>query len=133
MIQKKIYLFVVMLCAAFAFASCGKKETKWEYLTLQVKVSSYQYGDDEPTLYPDTILYNLGMDGWELVSAVPVEGTTFPNFGDKKYVTGIRDLTATRLIEFILKREYKEGRKEKYPLNLYSGIEVEDSVEVVFD
>jgi hypothetical protein len=41
---------------------------------------------------------------WELVCSIPEVETAFPNFGDKKYVTGIRPNTKTTGTVLIFRR-----------------------------
>lgn len=110
--MKRIYFILILICLPLVFISC-QKEKKWEYKTIYIPVSSSNYGDSFPFPNEDVeaLLNNEGKNGWELVSAVAIDGTTFPNFGDNRYVTGIRDLVATRSIQYILKRSYIQNRK----------------------
>lgn len=115
--MKRILFLTTLLCVTFMFSACKdeKKAVKWEYKTIRIAINSDDYGDacPLPTADIETELNILGEEGWELVSAVPVVGTTFPNFGNSEYVTGLRDLTATRHIQYVLKRELKEEKPRK--------------------
>lgn len=63
--------------------------------------SFYPISFDDPT----SELNKLGDEGWELVSTYTTIETKFPNFGNKKYVVGIRDNTRTEKICFVFKRK----------------------------
>ncbi len=49
-------------------------------------------------------LNKLGNDGWELVGTYTEVATTYPNFGNDEYVTGIRTNTHSMAIICIFKR-----------------------------
>lgn len=60
------------------------------------------------------------MKGWELVDIYTMIETVHPNFGNKKYVTGLQPNTRTQAICYVFKRAIKEG----YPrdsCHLYFG------------
>lgn len=106
--MKKTAYIIICLCVLL-FASCNKSK-KWEYKIVPIKGYSLTDGDytndsfDDPT----PTLNKLGSEGWELVSSYPITNTVFPNFGDDKYVTGIRTNTKTTVISYVFKRETKE-------------------------
>lgn len=122
-----------MLFAIFGAAllmSCDHKDEKpiqkWEYNVLRLDYSELNYDDndvherlaictvaDDYAIHWEDSLSILGKEGWELVSVYTVISTSFPNFGNDNYVTGIREQTATRALRAILKRPYHEEKKDK--------------------
>jgi hypothetical protein len=50
------------------------------------------------------LCFKMGKEGWELVSTYTEIGTSFPNFGNSEYVTGLRDNTRTCVVNFVFKR-----------------------------
>ncbi len=108
--MKKI---IVLLFVAAIFTACSN-EKKWEYKELVVEgyeftsewgqMSSRSFGSNESKLN------QMGQQGWELVSSYPIIETVHPNFGDKRYVTGLQPNTRTSKIVFIFKREYKASK-----------------------
>ena len=112
--MKKI---IVLLFVAAIFTACSN-EKKWEYKELVVEGYSYEFAGEQSKMYSrmfgsnESKLNQMGQQGWELVSSYPIIETVHPNFGDKRYVTGLQPNTRTSKIVFIFKREYK-GDKEK--------------------
>ena len=86
--------------------SCANK---WEYKTIQINANASidANADVEELTFdaPENELNKLGEEGWELAGVYTNTQTVFPNFGDDKYVTGIRTNTRTSVITFVLKRE----------------------------
>lgn len=126
--MKKIFLALLAVLIAFSFASCSKKKEepqKWEYKVLNV------YGERFPgickiggenRLVPDEFNYkgfslpqeeldSLGNLGWELVSVYTTIETDYPNFGNDKYVTGIRSNVRTSSLHYVFKRPLQEGKE----------------------
>ena len=52
----------------------------------------------------DATLNELGMANWELVGSYVEHNTSFPNFGNDEYVTGIRPNVRPSAVVFIFKR-----------------------------
>ena len=93
------------------FGACTPSE--WEYKIIEVE------GDTEVSEEYDPFVSNsfniseddlnaYGQSGWELVSTYTTVETVHPNFGDDKYVTGLRENTRTSTITFIFKRPLKK-------------------------
>ena len=117
-----------LIFSTIFFISCeNKKEIsiqKWEYKLLRFRYEDYYKISDTKEYMPDYFVWmekriplkdsllSLGEKGWELTSIYTTTATSFPNFGNDKYVTGIREQTATRVLTVILKRPYIE-KKEK--------------------
>lgn len=115
--MKKLLLIPVL---AFLLTCCAKEENKpvqWEYRTVQIGQDVFQEMDDIESMLPSVFenptnrLNELGKDGWELVGMYSEISTSFPNFGDKQYHTGIKTNTKTQRVTFVLKRQKieKEG------------------------
>jgi hypothetical protein len=56
----------------------------------------------------DAQLNALGLQGWELAGSYLEMETAFPNFGDSKYVTGLRDNVRPQRLVLILKRPARD-------------------------
>ncbi|MCH5175567.1 MAG: hypothetical protein J1F40_06750 [Prevotellaceae bacterium] len=118
--KKKLFI----IFGVFLLMSCGHKEKtsiqKWEYKVLKfcygnlINLAEKEERSSVHAVVRDNLipledsLSVLGKDGWELISTYTTISTSFPNFGDDKYVTGIREQTATRALTAILKRPYLE-------------------------
>lgn len=89
-------------CLMALLASCSKK---WEYKTVRINGQSYGTFSSPDFSDPSSTLNELGKEGWEVVGTYTEVNTVFPNFGEDKYVTGIRSNTATTVVNFVLKRE----------------------------
>lgn len=126
--MKKFFYSTLVLCGLMmmtTMASCKSEETeKWEYKTVAFTGTLlYQnpQTDDErnvnsattPTFDQQQIqntLTNEGNQGWELVNTLPFEDTSFPNFGDAKYVPGIKPNTHTSAFIMFFKRKKAEKK-----------------------
>lgn len=116
--MKKLLLIPVL---AFLLTCCAKEENKpvqWEYRTVQIGQDVFQEMDDIESMLPSVFenptnrLNELGKDGWELVGMYSEISTSFPNFGDKQYHTGIKTNTKTQRVTFVLKRQRVEAEKD---------------------
>lgn len=107
--MKKILSFALLLTTMTTFVSCSSENAKWEYTVVVVKgvESSEGYSKFTTLGYKDQdpMLNKMGEKGWELVNVYTKIETEFPNFGDSKYVTGIRDNTRTSSLNFVFKRK----------------------------
>lgn len=108
--------FVICLVWLFSLTSCGK--TEWEY---KVITYSHEYGarhanqydllentqafQNSPILPNEKELNDLGKQGWEIVGIYTQYETSFPNFGDLRYVTGIQPNIRPKSVVLILKRK----------------------------
>ncbi|MGM9697714.1 MAG: DUF4177 domain-containing protein [Prevotella sp.] len=109
--MKKVLL---LLCMIATLVSCGSKNEQWEYKVVKVagtdaeemaEFGSLVFADQTP------MLNKMGKEGWELVSAYTEIGTSFPNFGNSEYVTGLRTNTRTVVVNFVFKR-ISDGKEE---------------------
>ena len=106
--MKKLFAFIFIFALLFIAQAC-RNNTAWEYKTvfindLNSSVGSNQmYLPDIPNF--DEKLNELGKQGWELVGIYELIGTLYPNFGDEKYHTGIKENTKTMSIRCVFKRE----------------------------
>lgn len=130
--------FAFFLVAIF-LGACNKQNEIWEYRVLkfgdepQIDLtlngsSFYPKKFDDPTAE----LNRLGTEGWELVSTYTTVETKFPNFGNGKYVTGIRDNTYTGQICFVLKRK-ADPDKTKTDASAKTAIETVETVVEIED
>ena len=91
-------------------ASCTNA-TQWEYKIVSIEgESEYEYSNFHNLKFGITNedLNAYGFDGWELVDVYTTTETKHPNFGDDKYVTGIRENTRTSTVNFVFKRPFTE-------------------------
>ena len=108
--MKKILL---ALCVVAFLASCSKNNP-WEYKVVKVAGKpAEELADYGALVYGDqtAMLNKMGKEGWELVSTYTETGTSFPNFGNSEYVTGLRTNTRTVVVNFVFKR-ISDGKEE---------------------
>lgn len=115
----KIMKKTLFACCLFAITliSCGPKEQVWEYKVVKVAGKDAERKADYGSLvYGDqtSMLNKMGKDGWELVDIYTEVATAFPNFGNSKYVTGIRENVRTSVVNFVFKRISK-NQEEHIP------------------
>ena len=114
--MKKVILFACLLATLTVMFSCSSKPQAWEYKVVKVAGKNAGYMADYGTLaFGDqtAMLNKMGKEGWELISTYTEIGTSFPNFGNSEYVTGLRDNTRTCVVNFVFKR--KSDGKEAQP------------------
>jgi len=97
--MKKLFFCAI---ATILLASCTPK---WEY-----KIVSFDNETSSDFRAPNIQvsleeLNEYGAEGWELVDVYTTTETVHPNFGDEKYVTGIRENTRTRKVTYVFKRK----------------------------
>lgn len=112
----KRLLFVC--CMIATLASCGNKNQAWEYKVIKVAGQDATIMEDYgPKVFEDQtqMLNKMGKDGWELVDTYTEIGSAFPNFGNKDYVTGIRENTRTTVLNFIFKRQVRDQGTSQKP------------------
>jgi hypothetical protein len=88
----------------------------WEYETIAVTPEMYlaRTGRIDSALQtkiaPDAsvLTKTFGAKGWELVTAYLETETAFPNFGDEKYVTGIKSNIRPARLVMIFKRRVQK-------------------------
>lgn len=115
--MKKILLIPLF---ALMLLGCDKSEKlpEWEYKTFQIGPALYEdleaidnaWGTNLPN--PSQKLNELGKQGWELVGVYTEITTSYPNFGNEEYHTGIKTNTKTRRVNFVLKRPKHEVKGE---------------------
>lgn len=79
----------------------------WEYEVVKVVgKNAKSYAKFNPLVFDDQkdMLNKMGQEGWELVNIYTEIATVFPNWGNEKVVTGIRDNVRTSVIHFVFKR-----------------------------
>jgi len=81
---------------------------QWEYKVITVDSDLSRTGSDAMSSFTvkvdDGTLNELGMANWELVGSYVEHNTSFPNFGNDEYVTGIRPNVRPSAVVFIFKR-----------------------------
>ena len=94
-----------LLFVALALVLVGCTSNKWEYKIVKIDntTTSDFFESDFKVTSEDLNLF--GEDGWELVDVYTLTQTQHPNFGDDKYVTGIRENTRTESVNFVFKRK----------------------------
>lgn len=107
--MKRLFYLIAAIYAGLVIASCSKKEEpqKWEYKTLisWAEISSeLDFFNNNSIPVPEKDLNKLGEEGWELVSVYTRIQTVHPNFGNKKYVTGLQPNTRTHGVFYVFKR-----------------------------
>lgn len=97
--MKNLFLFMVVVI----FTACSSNNN-WEYKTVTITGKSDSEFVSNTFNVTDEDLNLLGAEGWELVNVYTLQETVFPNFGNEKYVTGIRENTRTKSINYVFKR-----------------------------
>lgn len=92
---------LLILLATLAITACS---SNWEYKTVSVSGESTSKFNPNTFSVTDEDLNLFGADGWELVDVYTIEETVHPNFGNKEYVTGLRENTRTACINYVFKR-----------------------------
>ena len=108
---------ILVLCMIATLVSCGSKNEQWEYKVVKVAGTDAEVMADFGTLvFADqtSMLNKMGKEGWELVSTYTETDTSFPNFGNSEYVTGLRTNTRTVVVNFVFKR-ISDGKEAKKP------------------
>ena len=83
---------------------------QWEYKVVSVLASENSERINQDAFkfkeinVSESDLNSFGMSGWELVSSYLEMETSFPNFGDSDYVTGIQSNVRPQRLVLILKR-----------------------------
>ncbi len=102
--RKLFFLFLLL----FLFIGCN---SKWEYKTVKIATSEINSRNGSAAMkyssidISDDTLNVYGKEGWELVNTYLEMETAFPNFGDSKYVTGIRENIRPQLLVLIFKKK----------------------------
>lgn len=105
--MKKLALILIIVLS-FSLIGCN---SKWEYKTVKVFTSESNSRTGTGAVKYSSIniseekLNEYGKDGWELVNTYLEMETAFPNFGDGKYVTGIRTNIRPQLLVLIFKKK----------------------------
>jgi hypothetical protein len=86
-----------------------KATPKWEYKTTYVLAGGASRTGEEAVKFSAVSLSDeefsaLGKQGWELVTSFLEMETSFVNFGDDKYVTGLQPNVRPQRAVFIFKR-----------------------------
>lgn len=94
----------------------GDRPATWEYRVVSVSPeTAYDRGltieggmAQNQINVSDAQLSALGLQGWELAGSYLEMETAFPNFGDSKYVTGLRENVRPQRLVLLLKRSVQE-------------------------
>lgn len=77
---------------------------KWEYKVVYIStLNPDEMGSTHITINEEELI-SLGQDGWELVNAYSEMETTWPNFGNEEYVTGLQPNVRPQFTTLIFKR-----------------------------
>lgn len=105
---KKTLNLTVIILFIFAFTACNKNKI-WEYKIVNITSEEYsrtgigsKYSTKE--IPKDSLLNAMGAMGWELTSSYLEVETSFPNFGNEAYVTGIQPNIRPHDVVLIFKR-----------------------------
>ena len=96
--MKKLVISLFALC----ILGCTPK---WEYKIVSIDSSTSSDFLESSFKITSEDLNLFGSEGWELVDVYTITQTQHPNFGDDKYVTGIRENTRTESIHYVFKRQ----------------------------
>lgn len=88
----------LLLLFVFAFHS-----RTYEYKVVVIESQRNEYGEGALKVVESSFA-DLGRRGWELVGVLPDVETSFPNFGDAEYHTGIKSNTHTKSAHLLFKR-----------------------------
>ena len=116
---------ILIFCMIATLFSCGSKNEQWEYRVVKVAGKNAEMMADFGSLvFSDqtAMLNKMGKEGWELVSTYTETGTSFPNFGNSEYVTGLRTNTRTVVVNFVFKRVSDGKGETKYPRKSDGGL-----------
>ena len=91
-------LLAIAVTALFALHT-----RSYEYKVLVVESQRNEYGEGALSV-AERSLADLGRQGWELVGVVDDVETSFPNFGNAEYHTGIKSNTHTKSAHILFKR-----------------------------
>jgi hypothetical protein len=85
------------------------KPINWEYKTLKFYSQGYDRTGSEAGKFASIMvseekLNELGTDGWELVSSALEMETSYPNFGNPSYVTGLQPNVRPQALICIFKK-----------------------------
>lgn len=112
-------LFLILIVSIYGVvsikANIGKtKVQKWEYKTIMVGPTEQNARTGNGAAKFNTIniseetLNELGNEGWELIDSYLEMETSYPNFGNNEYVTGLQSNVRPQLIKLIFKRSVVE-------------------------
>lgn len=113
--SKQFILYITLLLLL-----CACSKTKYEYKIVRVTDEyeilglspsdtrlSANFGDQTE------LLNRMSDEGWELDEVYTETSTSYPNFGEPKYHTGIKSNVHTSALNFIFKREKNSGKAAK--------------------
>lgn len=99
----RIGIFVVLVVLASFQIAVMTEKTRYTYRVFEVK--GKEYDSIEPqrrTFYSSDIDEHLH-DKCELVTAIPLVETIQKNYGDDRYVTGLRPHTRTKSVMLVIR------------------------------
>jgi len=101
-------LLVLVGLGVLTLGCLGSGPVQWEYKVITVESDLSRTGPDAMSSFTvkvdEDTLNSLGLANWELVGSYVEHNTSFPNFGNDEYVTGIRPNVRPSAVVFIFKR-----------------------------
>lgn len=91
------------------------KPVQWEYKSYKFSALGYdrtgsEAGKSSTVILSEEKLNEFGKDGWELVSTSLEMETSYPNFGNASYVTGLQPNVRPQTLICIFKKPIKETK-----------------------
>lgn len=122
--KRNLFVMPVALFMLLSAVSCGGSDVstnnkKWEYKVKRVggMVTSDENSEFRAKLVmaDEDELNRMGEEGWELIDTYEETETTYPNWGNEKYVTGIQPNVRTMSVVFLFKRPVTAVKKDDKP------------------
>jgi len=104
-------LIALLVTSSILFFGCSS-EQKWEYKVIKVYPdNSYDRTGADALRYhtiapSESELSKLGYKGWELVTSYLEMETSYPNFGNEDYHTGIKTNVRPQSLVLLFKRPW---------------------------
>ena len=95
--------FAILVSLVLLFMAFKENYRVFDYKIIEASSIGTEYEDGKLNL-PKVDIEELGAGGWELVGVVDDIRTSFPNFGDMEYHTGMKSNTHTKGAYLIFKR-----------------------------
>ncbi len=105
-----ILALILTVTLSLKVGQINEANQKWEYKTLEFTPAENngRVGDGSEaynTILPSEVDMNqLGNEGWELVTSYLEMETSYPNFGNEDYVTGIQPNVRPQSVVLLFKR-----------------------------
>ena len=106
--EKKHGTFLIIIGVVIAllmfWGIFGKSSVSYKTIVLESKSGALTKLDSGEIEIPESLLNEMGAQGWELVDTVTEIETVHPNFGDEQYVTGLQPNVRQRSVTLIFKK-----------------------------